>query len=80
MFLLVSVILFTVGSLSTRRVCLLGGLPTGGICLLGGILSRGCLDGYPTVAIAAVGTHPTGMHSCFVIRKGRNIIPVYDFR
>ena len=46
-----SVILFTRGG-----VRLIGGVPTGG----GGVSWR-------PPATAAVGTHPTGMHSCFNI-------------
>ena len=54
MFLQVSVILFT------------GGSGLGGICSQGAACSRGVPGEDPPTATAAGGTHPTGMHSCFV--------------
>ena len=44
----------------------------GGCLVLGGLLPGGCLvpgvpDGDPPTATAVGGTHPTGMHSCYVV-------------
>ena len=52
----VSVILFTEGVSVEGWGSLYGGVVPG----------QGCLDGDPPAATAAVGMHPTGMHSCFV--------------
>ena len=57
--------------------CLVPGVPgPGGGYLLprgalswGGICSRGVPGGAPRTATAAGGTHPTGMHSCFVMNR-----------
>ena len=48
--------------------CLLlgGGAAPGGYLLLGGP-GLGGAGGDPPTATAAGGTHPTGMHSCFVL-------------
>ena len=60
MFLQVSVILFTGG----------GAWSGGGACSQGGgVPGPGrCLVETPRMATAAGSTHPTGMHSCFVMR------------
>ena len=44
--------------------CLFGGVPAPGGCLL-----RGGAWWRPPTATAAGGTHPTGMHSCYVKRS-----------
>ena len=54
MFSRASVILFTGGGMHGRGACMAGGM-----C---GI--RACVAG--DMVTAAVGMHPTGMHSCFV--------------
>ena len=35
----------------------------------GGLCPGGCLHGYHPAATAVVGTHPTGMHSCYKIQE-----------
>ena len=75
MFLYLSVILFTGGSLSRgvlvqRGISVSGGLcPTGGLCPVGGFCRGGSLSGRPpaTIRLCAGGTHPTGMHSCCIM-------------
>ena len=58
----------------SRGGCLLRGVPALGGCLLpgGGACSGGPGGDHPPTATAAGGTHPTGMHSCIVLRSIRN--------
>ena len=67
MFLLMSAVLFT--GVGSAYFCLLEGY-SAYFCLLGegGVsLSRGeYLDRGPPLSTAAVGTHPTRMHSCLI--------------
>ena len=58
MFLHLSVILFTGGSLSSRLSL------SRGVSVQGGLCPGGSLSGRPPVQLRAGGTHPTGMHSC----------------
>ena len=48
-----------------------GGVHDSGVCMSGGVHVRGCVwqGGCMAgeTATAADGTHPTGMHSCFII-------------
>ena len=47
-----------------------GGSAPGGCLVWGGAWSGGmCLVETPLTASAAGGTHPTGMHSCFVLEN-----------
>ena len=67
------------GGISVKGVSVQGSLCPGGLCpgvsvwgsLSGGSLSRvveGSLSGRPpAVPLHVVGTHPTGMHSCFCL-------------
>ena len=75
MFLQVSVILFTGGCACSQGVWSRGGawsrgVPGPGAACSGGFLLREggeCLvETAPRTAIAAGGTHPTGMHSCLI--------------
>ena len=50
---------------------LVGAWSQGGACSGGGLL-RGVPGGDPPMATAAGGTHPTGMHSCFVTFLPKN--------
>ena len=43
-----------------------GGAWSGGCMVPGGAWSQGGAGGDPPMATAAGGTHPTGMHSCFI--------------
>ena len=64
------------GGSASRRVCLQGGLHPGGSGNWGsgygesaymGVCIQGKSSQSPMLAAtAAVGTHPTGMHSCFI--------------
>ena len=47
-------------------VCPQGGLPSGGLPPGGGVCPIPSQYRYPVAAIAVVGTHPIGMHSCSV--------------
>ena len=53
-------------ALHGRRVCsgACVGVCVAGVCMAGGMHGKGACVGGET-AIAADGTHPTGMHSCF---------------
>ena len=49
-----------------KGVCMAVGYECQGVCMAGGVCGRGrCMAGETTTA--ADGTHPTGMHSCFII-------------
>ena len=75
MFLQACVILFTGGSAWSRGVPGPGrGLVRGGGCLVPGgyllwgcLVLGGCLVEPPGTATAAGGTHPIGMHSCYLL-------------
>ena len=81
MFLQASVILLMGGCLVPGGVCSQGSACSGGVSARGGVWSwvvpdpgggaapGGCLvETPPGTATAAVGTHPTGMHSCTILK------------
>ena len=58
---------YMAGAMHGRRACMAGGMCGEGACMVGGVCGRGACMAYGQWA---GGTHPTGMHSCFLFFWG----------
>ena len=72
MFSQVSVILSTGELCVAGGVCVAGGHVWQGVCMAGGMCGRGaCAAGKTATAVDS--THPTGMHSWFLLNSAKSV-------